>query len=81
MRFDPFAAQIFVSGGYRTVPGAQTQDVINPADLSVVGKIALFDARNVGSPLESAQIAQRAWAALDAKSRMDSGMSSCFCAR
>ena len=44
MSFDPFAAQIFVSGGYRTVPGAKTQDVINPADLSVVGKIALFDA-------------------------------------
>ena len=69
MSFDPFAAQIFVAGGYRTVPGAQTQDVINPADLSVVGKIALFDARHIGTPLESAQIAQRAWAALDAKSR------------
>ena len=54
MSFDPFAAQIFVAGGYRTVPGAQTQDVINPADLSVVGKIALFDARHVGTPLEAA---------------------------
>src|SRR5688572_18697583 len=69
MSFDPFAAQVFVAGGYRTVPGAQTQDVINPADLSVVGKIALFDARHVGTPLEAAQMAQRAWAALDAKSR------------
>jgi len=69
MSFDPFAAQIFVAGGYRTVPGAKTQDVVNPADLSVVGKIALFDARHIGTPLEAAQIAQRAWAALDAKSR------------
>ncbi|HJR21676.1 MAG TPA: aldehyde dehydrogenase family protein, partial [Dongiaceae bacterium] len=69
MSFDPFAAQIFVAGGYRTVPGAQTQDIVNPADLSVVGRIARFDARHIGTPLEAAQIAQRAWAALDAKSR------------
>ena len=57
MSFDPHAAQIYVSGGYRTVPGARTQDVINPADLSVVGKIALFEARHIGAPLEAAQIA------------------------
>src|SRR5919109_575763 len=69
MSFDPLAPQIYVSGGYRTAPGAKTQDVINPADLSVVGKIALCEARHVSPPLEAAQIAQRAWAALDAKSR------------
>ncbi|HEV8388514.1 MAG TPA: aldehyde dehydrogenase family protein [Dongiaceae bacterium] len=69
MSFDPNAAQIFVAGGYRTAPGAMTQDVINPADLSVVGKIALCEARHVGPPLEAARIAQQAWAALDAKSR------------
>ncbi|HJT13760.1 MAG TPA: aldehyde dehydrogenase family protein, partial [Dongiaceae bacterium] len=69
MSFDPFAAQIFVAGGYRTAAGANMQDIINPADLSVVGKIALCEARHVSPPLETAQIAQRAWAALDAKSR------------
>src|SRR5262245_28358913 len=69
MSFDPFTAQIFVAGGYRTAAGARAQDVINPADLSVVGKIALCDARHISPPLEAAQIAQRAWAALDAKSR------------
>ena len=69
MSFDPNGAQIYVAGGYRTAPGARIQDVINPADLSVVGRIALCEARHVGLPLEAAQIAQRAWAALDAKSR------------
>jgi len=69
MNFDPNAAQIFVAGGYRTAAGAKTQDIINPADLSVVGKIALCEPRHVSPPLEAAQIAQRAWAALDAKSR------------
>src|SRR5512134_569965 len=69
MTFDPDAAQIFVAGGYRTAPGAQIQDVFNPADLSVVGRIALCEPRHVSPPLEAAQIAQKAWAALDAKSR------------
>ena len=69
MSFDPNTAQIFVSGGYRTAAGSRTQDVINPADLSLVGKIALCESRHVSPPLESAQIAQKAWAALDAKSR------------
>ena len=69
MSFDPIAAQIFVSGAYRTAPGTKTQDVIDPADLSLVGKIALCEARQVGPMLVAAEIAQREWAALDAKSR------------
>ena len=42
MSFDPFTAPIFVAGSYRTAAGAKTEDVINPADLSLVGKIALW---------------------------------------
>jgi acyl-CoA reductase-like NAD-dependent aldehyde dehydrogenase len=69
MSFDPLAAQVFVAGSYRTAPGAKTQEVINPADLSVVGKNALCEATHVGPPLINAQIAQKEWATFDAKSR------------
>src|SRR5512147_3121213 len=69
MSFDPFAAQIFASGAYQPAPGAKIQDVINPADLGIVGRIALCDAHAIDAVLAPAQVAQKAWAALDAKSR------------
>lgn len=69
MSFDPQAAQIFVAGGYRTPPGTRTREIVNPADLSIVGRIALCEATQVGPALEPTVIAQREWAALDAKSR------------
>ena len=69
MSFDPNAAHVFAAGSYRTPPGTQTQEIVNPADLTKVGRIALCGAAQVASALETAVIAQRAWAALDAKSR------------
>src|SRR5262245_56842383 len=69
MNFDPNAALVFAAGSYRTPPGTQTQDIVNPADLSKVGRIALCGPPQVAAALEPATIAQRAWASLDGKSR------------
>ena len=69
MSFDPNTAQVFANGGYRAAAGAQTQDVMNPADLSAVGRIALCGPAQIGDALSAAVTAQRAWAMLDAKSR------------
>lgn len=69
MSFDPTAGQVFVTGGYRVAQGAKLQDVMNPADLSSVGRIALCGQAQIDDALTAAVIAQRTWAALDAKSR------------
>src|SRR5689334_6424237 len=69
MSFDPNAAQIFAGGGYRAAAGAKTQDVLNPADLSAVGRIALCGRAQIDDALNAAVAAQRTWATLDAKSR------------
>lgn len=69
MNFDPNAALVFAAGSYRTPPGTPTQEIVNPADLSKVGRIPLCGPAQVAAALEPATIAQRAWAALDAKSR------------
>jgi acyl-CoA reductase-like NAD-dependent aldehyde dehydrogenase len=69
MSFDPATGQIFANGAYQTPKGAKQQDVMNPADLSSVGKITLCGAAQIDDALNAAVAAQRAWAALDAKSR------------
>jgi acyl-CoA reductase-like NAD-dependent aldehyde dehydrogenase len=69
MKFDPAAAQIFSNGTHREVPGVKTQDIINPADLTTVGRIALCDARAIDPVLAAAVTSQKTWAAMDAKSR------------
>ena len=69
MSFDPFAGHIFAGGAYHHAPGANLQDVINPADLSMVGRISLCGAAQIDSALEAAVVAQRGWAMVDGKSR------------
>src|SRR5688572_26615162 len=69
MSFDPTTGQIFASGGYQTPKGAKLQDVMNPADLSSVGRIAQCGQTQIDDALTAAVTAQQAWAALDAKSR------------
>ncbi len=69
MSFDPALGQVFAHGGYQAAPGAKLQDVMNPADLSSVGRIALCGPAQIDAALSAAQGAQKAWAALDAKSR------------
>lgn len=69
MSFDPALGQIFASGAYQTPKGAKLQDVMNPADLSSVGKIAQCGPAQIDDALTAAATAQKSWAALDAKSR------------
>ena len=69
MSFDPSAGHIYAGGAFHHAPGATLQDVINPADLSVVGRISLCGASQIDAALAAAVVAQRGWAALDAKSR------------
>jgi acyl-CoA reductase-like NAD-dependent aldehyde dehydrogenase len=67
--FDPFAKHIFANNEYRRSASAATYDVVNPADLSAVGSIAICDVDEVESVLASATQAQVAWAATDEKTR------------
>lgn len=69
MSFDPALGQIFANGAYQTPNGVKLQDVMNPADLSSVGKIAQCGPAQIDDALNAAVAAQKAWAALDAKSR------------
>ena len=69
MSFDPALGQIFAAGSYQTPQGAKLQDVMNPADLSSVGRIAQCGQAQIDAALTAAITAQQAWAALDAKSR------------
>ncbi len=69
MSFDPALGQIFANGAYQAPKGAKLQDVMNPADLSSVGRIARCGQAEIDAALDAAVAAQRAWAALDAKGR------------
>ncbi len=69
MSFDPSAGHIFAGGAFHHAPGAILQDVINPADLSVVGRISLCGPSQIDAALEAALVAQRGWAMVDGKSR------------
>ncbi len=69
MSFDPSAGHIYAGGAFHHAPGANLQDVVNPADLSVVGRISLCTATQIDAALEAAVVAQRGWAMVDGKSR------------
>jgi acyl-CoA reductase-like NAD-dependent aldehyde dehydrogenase len=73
-KFDPFAGSIFVDHEWRAYesrmgPSARRSAVIDPSNLEPVGQIACVDEAMLAPVLEKAVAAQRAWAALDAKSR------------
>lgn len=67
--FDPNLGQIFVGNDYIVARGAPLTEVKNPADLSFVGRIAQCAPASLDDVLEKAKAAQKAWAALDGKSR------------
>jgi acyl-CoA reductase-like NAD-dependent aldehyde dehydrogenase len=69
MSFDLSAGHIYAGGAFHHAPGATLQDVINPADLSVVGRISLCGPSQIDAMLEAALVAQRGWAMVDGKSR------------
>ena len=67
--FDAAAPRIFAGNDFRELPGAQTVDVVDPASLEVVGRIARCTVADVEAVVAEANVAQRAWKRLDAKSR------------
>ena len=67
--FDPFARQIFSGNDYVNIDSGNAIDVINPASLEPVGRIADCDAATLDKAIQQARAAQREWGGLDAKSR------------
>ncbi|MDP6591029.1 MAG: aldehyde dehydrogenase family protein [Alphaproteobacteria bacterium] len=67
--FDPFARQIFIGNDYVGVDGANAIDVINPATLEPVGRIADCDADRLDEVVQQARAAQGEWGGFDATSR------------
>jgi acyl-CoA reductase-like NAD-dependent aldehyde dehydrogenase len=67
--FDPAALRIFAGNDFRELPGAQAVDIIDPASLEVVGRSVRCTAAEVEAVVAAANVAQRAWKGLDAKSR------------
>ena len=53
--FDPFARQIFCANDYVGVDGGGAIDVINPATLEPVGKIADCDPATLDSVIQQAR--------------------------
>lgn len=67
--FDPAAPRIFAGNAYRKLAGAETFAVIDPASLEEVGRVARCSAAEVDAVIAEANLAQRDWKRLDAKSR------------
>ena len=65
--FDP-NRPVYFSGTWHPASG-QAREVIDPATLDAVGRIAETTAEERGAALDAARGAQRGWARLDAKSR------------
>lgn len=59
----------FVNPEYQAPASERVRDIINPADLSHVGRIALGDSTDVDALVSAANAAQRQWRQVDAKSR------------
>lgn len=67
--FDPMAGQIFRSNAWHAVPEAALHDVIDPAELSRVGRIATTPILLAEEVALEARAAQAAWRRTDAKTR------------
>ena len=67
--FDAFARQIFAGNDYVSVDGGNAIDVINPATLEQVGKIADCAPATLNEIIQQARAAQVEWGGLDASSR------------
>ena len=67
--FDPYARQIFTNNDFHTSTSPSEQQVLNPANLSHEGTIALCDKDEVEKIILHAKAAQRNWKRKDEKSR------------
>ena len=66
---DPFGRQLFAGGRLQEASGDAALDIVDPATLETVGRIADCRAADLDRALTEAAVAQKAWSALDAKSR------------
>ncbi len=67
--FDPSAAHIYRGNNFVPADGCDTREIINPATLDVVGRIALTTPEVAEEVASEAVAAQREWKRIDAKSR------------
>ncbi|MBT5648367.1 MAG: aldehyde dehydrogenase family protein [Rhodospirillaceae bacterium] len=67
--FDPNLRQIFVDNQYRESSSSGEHCVLNPADLTFVGRIAMCEEQEVENVILRAKIAQNEWKKVDEKSR------------
>ena len=69
MAFDPAAGQIFRANGWVTPAETKFRDIVNPADLSLVGRIAQASSVLAEEVVREAVAAQLQWKRVDAKTR------------
>lgn len=67
--FDPFAAQLFLENAFVAAPAGQRLDIVNPATLETEGRIAAMAAADLAPVIARANVAQKDWTRVDAKSR------------
>ena len=66
--FDPFGAQLFIGNEF-VAAGGLARDIVNPSDLTVMGRVAETGESRLAEALDIACAARRAWAGLDARTR------------
>ncbi|MGE0284592.1 MAG: aldehyde dehydrogenase family protein, partial [Rhizobiaceae bacterium] len=69
MTFAPEAGHIFRGNEWLTPAGVGFRDVVNPADLTIAGRIALATPALAEEVAREALAAQRSWKRVDAKTR------------
>ncbi len=67
--FNPAAPCIFAANDYRSLIDAECYEVVDPASLESVGRVARCGAVEIDAVIAEANEAQKSWRRLDAKSR------------
>ena len=63
--------QLFINGEWVASSTGQTDDIINPADESLVGQVEMASEADADKALQAAEAAQVAWRRLPARQRAD----------
>ena len=63
--------QLFINGQWTSSSTGQTDDIINPADESLVGQVQMASESDAEKALQAAEAAQVAWRRLPARQRAD----------
>ena len=67
--FDPFSGSIFRGNRFEVPQGTRRKEIINPADLEPVGRMAVAGAELCEGLAREALAAQKSWKRVDAKTR------------